>query len=287
MPCNKPLKDLMYRGESAGLAWETKGTTQDNPVTQTTLRQYRTLLVFPQTKRIIAVMNRELSVPDRRVSKKVVAHGLSLLFNHAAHHVNLAQGMSPQQFFAACKNSWHWSRHFRDMDFHVLSYHLLHARAIFLDKHPDKKGQEAENPLARAIDRYQARFIEMYAADEPLAFGNWKYVNDKEEARRICQRTIDAYWPHHLTHPDGEGDGNDKLIQTETPYANDENKMQGFPMQGFPMQGLAIRLKSALPQAAGGAGTSAAPANTSQQGPTSGNGGRLNLDLSPEDQRWF
>ncbi|KAL7620941.1 hypothetical protein AAE478_008252 [Parahypoxylon ruwenzoriense] len=222
------LRYLMFQGSHGGFKWVTKGRSEYDESTQTFVKQYRFLLHHPHSFHLSKVITRGLKTKDRLV----ISLALSDIYKFASQNIDLCRSMEPQDFFAAAKNSYEWSSGITDKAFWALTYRAFHARALFLETVLTPYGEKPmEHPLVRALDLFREAFEDYY----PIRAAE---IADKLE--KVCQENIERvqdelflnkslhakYFPYELTHEDGEGDGEDKIIRIKHP--KDENSHKEF-----------------------------------------------------------
>ncbi|KAI0119739.1 hypothetical protein F4814DRAFT_458901 [Daldinia grandis] len=219
MPTNfiPPLRSFVVKGIHGGLAWQTQPKDVYNEDTHIYEKKCRLLFHNPHSFHIAKVLIKGL----KSKSPMLVGLALSDVYDFATEKVELCYSLEPVQFFAYVKDSYVWSSRFTDKAFWAFTYKAFHARQIFLNTVMDPNRKDpTTKPLAQALDRFREAFLQMYPIDPTMI---------SEEGGKVCQENIelvedivflnkeiyDKYFPYHLTHHDGQGDGTDKIILFE------------------------------------------------------------------------
>ncbi|KAI1204838.1 uncharacterized protein F4807DRAFT_471669 [Annulohypoxylon truncatum] len=208
------LQKLFHRGFHGGLRWQTQAKDVYDERLGREVKKHRFLLHHPHSIHLAKVLAREL----KTTNPTVVSLALSHVYEFAAEKVEFCAELEPQEFFARAKNSFPWSSKINDLAFWAFTYKAFHARAIFLNVilRPDEEPPVGQ-PLSQALDRFLDAFLLRYPIDQ---------ADVLEEGDKICQENIELaeevvnvnkplynkYFPYHLTHHEGQGDGTDKLV---------------------------------------------------------------------------
>ncbi|KAI1662835.1 hypothetical protein F4813DRAFT_394952 [Daldinia decipiens] len=221
-----PLSALIPKALFGGLAWK----TQPKDVLDENMYIYenkcRLLLYHPHSFHIAKVLFKGL----RSKSPTLIGLALSHVYEFAAEKVELCSFLELVEFFAYVKDSYDWSSRFSDKAFWAFTYKAFHARQIFLNTvmNPDREDPTVL-PLARSLDLFRDAFLKMYPIDPTMI---------REEGDKICQENIELvedmvylnkeiynkYFPYHLTHHDGQGDGTDKIVLFEESKKKNSNE---------------------------------------------------------------
>ncbi|KAI2782158.1 hypothetical protein F4815DRAFT_498077 [Daldinia loculata] len=220
------LHTLVTKGSHGGLAWKTQPKDVLDEKMYIYEKKCRFLLHHPHSFHIAKVLYKGL----RSKSPLLIDLALSHIYEFAAEKVELCSSLEPVDFFAYVKDSYDWSSRFTDKAFWAFTYKALHARQIFLNTviDPDQEDPTVR-PLARALDLFRDAFLKMYPIDPTMIH---------EEGDKICQENIELvedmvylnkeiyakYFPYHLTHHDGQGDGTDKIILFKESKKKDSNE---------------------------------------------------------------
>ncbi|OTB07453.1 hypothetical protein M426DRAFT_8822 [Hypoxylon sp. CI-4A] len=217
------LHTLFFEGFHGGMKWKTLPYEQIDEETQKTVICRRFLLHHPHSFQIAKTLVKGLNTREPHI----ISYALSLLYEFAASNVEYCLEYTPIEFFEKVKDSFAWSRWFKNEVFWAFTYKAFHARAIFLHTAPlmNRKGDQSRGqPLSRAIDEFKSKFMSHYQTDHAQVLDksykptqeNIEYVEDEV----IFNRQLHAkYFPEERTHATGQGDGTDKL--TSTPKRDD------------------------------------------------------------------
>ncbi|KAI0883865.1 uncharacterized protein GGS22DRAFT_195043 [Annulohypoxylon maeteangense] len=208
------LQQLFHRGFNSGLHWQTQAKDVYDERLRRELKKHRFLLHHPHSIHLAKVLARELNTTNRTIISLALSH----VYEFAAEKIELCRDFEPEEFFARAKNSFAWSSKINDHAFWAFTYKAFHARAIFLNV-TLRPGEEppAGQPLAQALDRFLDEFLRYYPIHQ---------TDVLQKGDKICQENLelaedevslnkpvfDKYFPHHLTHHEGQGDGTDKLV---------------------------------------------------------------------------
>ncbi|KAI1804758.1 hypothetical protein F4811DRAFT_570701 [Daldinia bambusicola] len=201
------------------------------------------LLRHPHSFHIAKVLVKGL----KSKSPMLISLALSHVYEFAAQKVELCAYLEPVEFFAHVKDSYAWSSRFTDNAFWAFTYKAFHARQIFLDTALDEGQKDpTTKPFALALDRFRETFLDVYPLNPALI---------QEKGDKICQENIELvedilstnkalhakYFPVHLTHFEGRGDGTDKLIAVrdksedwDEPAEPTTSKYEGVDMSKIP-----------------------------------------------------
>ncbi|KAI0848463.1 hypothetical protein F5Y00DRAFT_262557 [Daldinia vernicosa] len=208
------LRHLMFLDFLGGLKWETQPQEEYDPQDNSIVKKYHFLLHHPHSFHISKSIVRHLGTKN----PLIISLALADIYEFAAENVECCHSLEPEEFFARAKNSFDWSTAFNDKAWWAFTYKAFHARAIFLNTalHPDEKAPPGQ-PLARALDIFREAFLDCYPLDpaiihkkgEKICQENIEYVEDELSFNKEIH---ERYFPHHLTHHDGKGDGTDKIV---------------------------------------------------------------------------
>jgi hypothetical protein len=206
----------LLRGHRNGLRWETKGHKEID-ADGNVVHVHHNIIHHPHSTHIAKVLFRAVASK----SKMAVGAWLAAIYDFAADNMHLCGVMEPEAFFAYAKNSWRWSREFKDDAFWAFTYKLFHARALYLDTIDSIHFEP--NPLTDALDRFRDEFYERYDPDVVFAprFGKpmtQEEIEDVEDDRSLVRQTRETYFKYSWA--DSEGDGSDKVVAT---IVHDEN----------------------------------------------------------------
>ncbi|KAI1460123.1 hypothetical protein F4805DRAFT_455062 [Annulohypoxylon moriforme] len=208
------LQLLFYKGFNCGLRWQTQAKDVYDERLKREVKKHHFLLHHPHSIHLAKVLSREL----KTTNKTVISLALSHIYDFAADKIGFCRELEPEEFFARAKNSFPWSSKINDQAFWAFTYKAFHARAIFLNIALDpNKEVPVGQPLSQALDRFYDEFLNVYPIHQTEVL---------EEGDKVCQENIelaeevasmnkplyDKYFPRHLTHHEGQGDGTDKLV---------------------------------------------------------------------------
>ncbi|KAI1105973.1 hypothetical protein F4804DRAFT_349342 [Jackrogersella minutella] len=210
----KYLYQLIYEGFSGGFRWVTQPQDVYDEQSQGQVKKSHYLLHHPHSFHTAKVIIRGLKTTRPFIISLAFAH----VYDLASENIDLCYELDPQDFFAKAKNSFNWSKTFNDQEFWAFTYKAFHARAIFLNTvlGPNEK-KPIGHPFVQALDNFRRVFLEAYPIDQTEVL---------EEGDVVCQENIelaedfvglnkpihDKYFPRHLTHQNGQGDGTDRLV---------------------------------------------------------------------------
>ncbi|KAI0384320.1 hypothetical protein F5Y04DRAFT_277691 [Hypomontagnella monticulosa] len=209
------LTNLMYDDFYSGLKWTTHQEQCFDHQTECSVKKNRLLLRNPHESHIAKATFRGLGTKKTAI----VDFAFADVYDFATEHVDLCASLEPVDFFARAKDSFAWSRDFKDQAFWAFTYKAFHARNLFLDHyiHLDSSSRVGM-ALAQALDNFRKAFDAKYpidAAPSQLEKGgktgqeNVKGANSGPYTNEQLQK---IYFPYNLTNANGQGDGTDKLI---------------------------------------------------------------------------
>ncbi|KAI1463650.1 uncharacterized protein F4812DRAFT_468547 [Daldinia caldariorum] len=215
---------LLTKGFNGGLTWKTLPIEVYDEAKKVSSMQCHFLLRHPHSFHLAKFFLKGL----KSKNPTLICLALSHVYEFAAEKVEFCASMEPVEFFAHVKNSYAWSSHLTDNAFWAFTYKAFHARQIFLNTALKKgEGDPTKKPFALSLDRFREAFLDAYPLDPTLIHGK----DDK-----ICQENIELvedilstnkalhakYFPPHLTHFEGQGDGTDKLLPVKKSEDCDE-----------------------------------------------------------------
>ncbi|KAI1140953.1 hypothetical protein F5Y05DRAFT_292955 [Hypoxylon sp. FL0543] len=209
-----PLHELIIQGFDGGMKWMTQATEVVDEKTQSSVKKCRFLLHYPQSFHTSKIIVRSL----RAARPLLISLALADVYDFAAEKVSMCAKLEPREFFARAKNSFIWSSSLNDNEFWVFTYKAFHARSIFLNT-VLRPGEEIPigSPLSQSLDNFRDQFLARYPTEHVDVLEGWKSHSQENielaEDRVFTNKLIrERYFPRHLTHYDGQGDGTDKLV---------------------------------------------------------------------------
>ncbi|KAI0155145.1 hypothetical protein GGR57DRAFT_501738 [Xylariaceae sp. FL1272] len=178
------LRVILPDGVKGGFRWETYGQVthsiaKDHPENKIS-RIYQHLLHFPRNQYILQYLVNAL----QRTNADHVASCLAELFDIARDMVHRTLYLKPDVFYTLVVEQKEWARNIHVGIFSRFVTSLVFGRSLYKDLVHEVDQRLCDNPLAGAIDRFVASFLDYYHVPMILCEENWKLFSAKKSRAR-------------------------------------------------------------------------------------------------------